>query len=146
MIVAICMSPLGSTCSGVQYDPRRMQDAGQLKTILGMYMCITCIASLYLCWNLLIACPAIKPMMMDLLTAVLPCWFSCWDPSVSRNVKGPAAYIYTYLLSLQDLWFQQQQLKGYNQQTGLVNGQNDFCTHTYICMYMRDFERLQPLA
>ena len=36
MIVAICMSPLGSTCSGVQYDPQRMQDNGQLKTILGM--------------------------------------------------------------------------------------------------------------
>ena len=30
------MSPLGSTCSGVQYDPQRMQDNGQLKTILGI--------------------------------------------------------------------------------------------------------------
>ena len=42
-----------------------------------------------------------------------------------------------YSPSLQGLWFQQQQLRGYNQQTDLVDGQNDFSTHI-LCMYVRD--------
>lgn len=35
--VAIYMSPLGSTCSGRQYDAQAMQQSGQLKAILGTH-------------------------------------------------------------------------------------------------------------